>query len=209
MASVARAAPSGGPMVAPAAHASPPPAAASPGPGADTIGNSFVAQYYTVLHTSPNFLHRFYNDASSLTIAGVGHAVPETVRTQRGINDKVMRLGYDRQKAEIASVDSQLTLGGGVVVQVAGALRAEDGRGAPRHFFQSFVLAPQENGYYVLNDIIRFVDAPTNPPSPGSAEPTPAEPAPVDAAPAPVSLEAVEARRAARRRGGGGGEGER
>jgi hypothetical protein len=28
---------------------------------------------------------------------------------------------------------------------------------AARHFVQSFVLAPQENGFYVLNDIIRFV----------------------------------------------------
>ena len=73
--------PSGGPMVAPAAHARRP--RRLPGPGADTIGNRSSRSTTIVrLHTSPNFLHRFYNDASSLTIAGVGH-VPETVAPAR------------------------------------------------------------------------------------------------------------------------------
>eukprot|EP00959_Pyramimonas_sp_CCMP1952_P067005 1399237-Pyramimonas_sp.AAC.2 len=40
--------------------------------------------YYTVLHSSPKFLHRFYTDASSLTLAEYGSDGPvETVLTQR------------------------------------------------------------------------------------------------------------------------------
>ena len=31
------------------------------------VGSQFVQQYYTVLHTSPRYLHRFYTDASSMT----------------------------------------------------------------------------------------------------------------------------------------------
>ena len=31
------------------------------------VGSQFVQQYYTVLHTSPRYLHRFYTDASAMT----------------------------------------------------------------------------------------------------------------------------------------------
>ncbi len=31
------------------------------------MGSQFVQQYYTVLHTSPKYLHRFYTDASAMT----------------------------------------------------------------------------------------------------------------------------------------------
>jgi hypothetical protein len=69
------------------------PAPNAPAPAPNIIGNSFVNQYYTVLHSSPAFLYRFYNEDSTLTIAGVGHEPPSTARTQRGIHDKVMSLG--------------------------------------------------------------------------------------------------------------------
>ena len=36
------------------------------------VGSQFVQQFYTVLHTSPKYLHRFYTDASTLTHADAG-----------------------------------------------------------------------------------------------------------------------------------------
>jgi hypothetical protein len=61
----------------------------------------------------------------------------------------------DVAKAEIRTVDSQESLGGGVTVLVTGHLTGRDG--VRCEFSQSFFLAPQEKGYFVLNDIFRFV----------------------------------------------------
>lgn len=59
--------------------------------------------------------------------------------------------------AKITQVDSQATLGNGVVVQVTGEL---SNAGQPmRRFTQTFVLAAQSpKKYYVHNDIFRYQD---------------------------------------------------
>lgn len=36
-------------------------------PGAEVVGNAFVEQYYRILHHSPELVHRFYQDSSSLS----------------------------------------------------------------------------------------------------------------------------------------------
>lgn len=67
-----------------------------------------------------------------------------------------MASDYSEFKAEIKTVDSQDSLGGGVLVLVTGSLSTKlNGR---RDFVQSFFLAPQEKGYFVLNDIFRYLD---------------------------------------------------
>jgi len=58
-------------------------------------------------------------------------------------------------RAEIKAVDAQESLCGGVTVLVRGHLTGKTGVG--REFVQSFFLAPQEKGYFVLNDILRYV----------------------------------------------------
>lgn len=52
---------------------------------------------------------------------------------------------------------SQYSLGGGVVVQVTGIMQRPGGPKRP--FVQTFFLAVQEKGYYVLNDMFRWVGA--------------------------------------------------
>jgi hypothetical protein len=37
------------------------------------VGSQFVQQYYTVLHSSPRYLHRFYTDLSTMTHADGGY----------------------------------------------------------------------------------------------------------------------------------------
>lgn len=76
----------------------------------------------------------------------------------QAINEKIMAM--DMSRAEIKTVDSQESLGGGVTVLVTGHLTVRDG--VCREFSQSFFLAPQEKGYFVLNDMFRYVgDGPT------------------------------------------------
>lgn len=61
----------------------------------------------------------------------------------------------DFLKAEIKTIDAQESLGGGVTVLVTGHITGKDN--AVRDFTQSFFLAPQDRGYFVLNDIFRYV----------------------------------------------------
>ncbi|PUZ46738.1 hypothetical protein GQ55_7G106400 [Panicum hallii var. hallii] len=135
----------------------PPPAgAAAPGspPPAQVVGNAFVNQYYNILHQSPELVHRFYQDASRLgRPAGAGADGMDTVTTMDAISDKIVSMGITR--AEIKAVDAQESLCGGVTVLVMGHLTGRTGVG--REFVQSFFLAPQEKGYFVLNDILRYV----------------------------------------------------
>ncbi|CAM6048081.1 unnamed protein product [Sphagnum compactum] len=127
---------------------------------ANVVGNAFVSQYYNVLHQSPLVVHRFYTDASHLTRAEAGpDGVVDTVVTQDEIHNKVMSVDYSDFKAEIKTVDSQESLMGGVLVMVNGSLSSEST--GKRNFTQSFFLAPQEKGYFVLNDIFRYLDEPS------------------------------------------------
>ncbi|XP_052152456.1 nuclear transport factor 2-like [Oryza glaberrima] len=134
----------------------PPPSAAAPGspPSAQVVGNAFVHQYYNILHQSPDLVHRFYQDGSRIgRPASPAAAEMDTVTTMEAINAKIVSM--DIVRAEIKAVDAQESLGGGVTVLVTGHLtRSDDVR---REFSQSFFLAPQEKGYFVLNDILRYV----------------------------------------------------
>ena len=59
-------------------------------------------------------------------------------------------------KAEVKYVDAQESYNGGVIVLVIGSMVNVDG--SRRGFTQTFFLAPQDKGYYVLNDIFRYLE---------------------------------------------------
>ncbi|CAN8252035.1 unnamed protein product [Cochlearia groenlandica] len=128
---------------------------ANTSPGAEVVGRAFVEQYYHVLHQSPELVHRFYQDSSSLTRTDVTGVV-STVTTMQAINEKIMSLKYDDYKAEIETADAQESHARGVIVQVTGRLTGSDK--VRKKFAQSFFLAPQDKGYFVLNDLFRFLD---------------------------------------------------
>lgn len=74
----------------------------------------------------------------------------------QAINEKILALNYGDFKAEIKSVDSQESFNGGVNVLVTGYLTGKDN--SVRNFAQSFFLAPQDKGYFVLNDMFRYLE---------------------------------------------------
>ncbi|XP_073058255.1 nuclear transport factor 2-like [Primulina eburnea] len=122
---------------------------------AQVVGNAFVQQYYHILHHSPELVHRFYQDTSKLGRPEAEGSMSITT-TMQAINEKIVSLNYGDFKAEIKSVDAQESFGGGFQVLVTGYLTGKDK--AVRNFAQTFFLAPQERGYFVLNDMFRFVD---------------------------------------------------
>ncbi|KAE8706248.1 putative anthocyanin 5-aromatic acyltransferase [Hibiscus syriacus] len=167
-------------------------------PSAQVVGNAFVEQYYHILYNSPDLAHRFYHDSSVISRSD-SNGVMTSVTTMQGINEKILFVDYTNHKAEINTADAQKSYMEGVTVLVTGCLTGKDN--LKRKFAQSFFLAPQDNGYFVLNDVFRYVgdgeplekhkvngvsDAPRVHPTP-APEPTqiPDPPAP-DPATAPV-----------------------
>ena len=71
------------------------------------------------------------------------------------IHNKITSIGFDDCKVFIHSVDAQSSANGGIIIQVIGEM---SNHGDPwRKFVQTFFLAEQPNGYFVLNDIFRFL----------------------------------------------------
>ncbi|XP_031477838.1 nuclear transport factor 2-like [Nymphaea colorata] len=131
-------------------------AAAGSCPTAQVVGNAFVHQYYHILHQSPESVYRFYQDSSKLGRPDAQEAM-SSITTMQAINEKILSMDYGEFRSEIKTVDAQDSLNGGVLVLVTGHLISKDN--AKRSFTQSFFLAPQDKGgYYVLNDIFRYVE---------------------------------------------------
>ncbi|KAF3679434.1 hypothetical protein FXO38_02769 [Capsicum annuum] len=127
---------------------------------ARTINNSpeivafaFVDLYYRVLQKFTNQAHRFYKENSVLSWPF--HREIESVKSSEEINEFIISSHFKDKKVEVINIDSQSSTGGGVLVLVTACLIEQDN--LRKNFSQTFFLAPQENGYYVLNDIFRFV----------------------------------------------------
>ncbi|BGO91179.1 hypothetical protein NBRC10512_005727 [Rhodotorula toruloides] len=118
------------------------------------IGWAFLSQYYSFLNKDPARLHCFYTKRSTLIHGTEGEdSVP--CYGQQEIHAKIMSLKLDDCKVYISNVDSQSSAEGGIIVQVLGEL--SNANGPWRKFVQTFFLAEQPNGYFVLNDICRYI----------------------------------------------------
>ncbi|KAL4568563.1 hypothetical protein LXL04_024177 [Taraxacum kok-saghyz] len=125
-------------------------------PSVQVVGNAFVEQYYHILHHSPDMVHKFYQESSFISRPDEDGAMT-TVTTMKGINDKICSLDYTAYKAEIKTADAQESYKDGVMVLVTGCLTKKDDN-QRKKFIQSFFLAPQDKGFFVLNDVFRYVD---------------------------------------------------
>lgn len=124
-------------------------------PSAQVVGNAFVEQYYHILHQSPELVFRFYHDSSVLSRPDPDGFM-SSVTTMQGINDRIISLNYKDYIAEIKTADAQQSFGEGVIVLVTGYLTGRDN--LRKKFVQTFFLAPQEKGYFVLNDVFRYLE---------------------------------------------------
>ncbi|KAL8692289.1 MAG: hypothetical protein Q9218_002658 [Villophora microphyllina] len=120
----------------------------------DEVGWYFVEQYYTTLSKNPEKLHLFYNKRSQF-VSGVEAEKVSVSVGQRAINERIKELDIQDCKVRVSNVDSQESFKN-IVVQVIGEM---SNKAAPhRKFVQTFVLAEQPNGYFVLNDIFRYIE---------------------------------------------------
>ncbi|XP_010481792.1 PREDICTED: ras GTPase-activating protein-binding protein 1 [Camelina sativa] len=129
---------------------------ATPYPGATQVGSYFVGQYYKVLQQQPDLIHQFYSE-SSRAIRIDGDAT-ETANSLLHIHNMVMSLNFTA--IEVKTINSVESWEGGVLVVVSGSVKTKEFSNR-RSFVQTFFLAPQEKGYFVLNDVFQFVDEET------------------------------------------------
>lgn len=76
-------------------------------------------------------------------------------RALQEIQARIAELDFNDCKVMVSNVDSQSSLNGGIIVQVLGEMSNKGGQ--YHKFAQTFFLAQQPNGYYVLNDVFRFL----------------------------------------------------
>ena len=119
----------------------------------DEVGWYFVEQYYTTLSRSPEKLYLFYNKRSQFVSGQETDKVAVCVG-QRAINDRIKELDFQDCKVRVTNVDSQAS-DANIVIQVIGEISNKSQ--AHKKFTQTFVLATQTNGYFVLNDIFRYL----------------------------------------------------
>ena len=144
------------------------------------VGWQFVPQYYTFVNKEPHRLHCFYNKNSTFIHGTEGEDgkpcygqqvcfflfcgiisrafasnSPSNKSIHQEIHNKITSIGFQDCKVFIHSVDAQSSANGGIIIQVIGEM---SNHGDPwRKFVQTFFLAEQPNGYFVLNDIFRFL----------------------------------------------------
>ncbi|KAG0308026.1 hypothetical protein BGZ98_009159 [Dissophora globulifera] len=136
-------------MTAPAAN----PSNAEPKDPSE-VGIFFAHEYYTFLNKEPTRLHLFYNKDSTMSHGVQGE--PTTVsHGQQDINARFRELDFEDCKVLVSNIDAQNSVDGGIMIQVIGEMSNREG--PAQKFAQTFFLAEQPQGYYVLNDIFRYL----------------------------------------------------
>nr|XP_051215010.1 nuclear transport factor 2-like isoform X5 [Lolium perenne] len=124
-------------------------------PHPNVIGIAFAQQYYKILNSQPEDVHKFYHDESTLGRPDSDGTLT-TVTTTDAINEYFLSTELKDCLIELENIDTQPSLAGGVFIVVTGFFTMRDT--VKHRFTQSFFLAPQETGgYYVLNDVLRYV----------------------------------------------------
>ncbi|KAH8815971.1 hypothetical protein F5884DRAFT_204379 [Xylogone sp. PMI_703] len=120
----------------------------------DEVGWYFVEQYYTTLSKSPEKLHLFYGKRSQFVSGAEAEVVPVSVG-RSAIQERIRELDFQDCKVRVSNVDSQASFDN-IVIQVIGETSNKSAE--LKKFVQTFVLAQQPTGYFVLNDIFRYIN---------------------------------------------------
>jgi len=121
---------------------------------ADQIGWYFVEQFYTTMSKTPEKLHLFYSKNSQFVYGEEAQREPVS-KGRQDIEKRIKNLNLKHAKVCVTNVDSQSTTGENIVVQAIGEMSIDNQ--PPRKFCQTFILAKQPSGYYVLNDMWRYI----------------------------------------------------
>ncbi|KZV22430.1 hypothetical protein F511_24757 [Dorcoceras hygrometricum] len=122
---------------------------------AQEVAQAFVTKYYEILNKSPEISHNFYQESSILGWPRQNGDM-KTVTTLSGISGKIMSSDYKNCLFETEKVEVQESLEGGILIAVTGLLTLKDD--SIKGFSQTFFLAKQEGGFFILNDILQIIN---------------------------------------------------
>ncbi|KAM0914615.1 hypothetical protein ACQ4PT_011385 [Festuca glaucescens] len=122
---------------------------------ANQVGTYFLRNYYNLLQQNPDVVHQFYNEASTMIRVDDVTGISATANSMMDIHSLIMSLNFTQ--IEIKTANFTNSWGDGVIVMVSGLVQTKEYINQ-RKFIQTFFLAPQEKGYFVLNDYFHFVD---------------------------------------------------
>nr|GEX66732.1 hypothetical protein [Tanacetum cinerariifolium] len=120
---------------------------------AQDIADAFLSQYYKYLHEIPEEMHKFYKEESTLSIP-IDDGSIRSVTTIQEIHEAILESDITDRDIILLSVHAQDSIANTVVVGVIGELSKDN---TMKRFSQTFLLAPQATGFYVLNDFFRFL----------------------------------------------------
>jgi hypothetical protein len=120
------------------------------------VAIQFLRQYYTMLSRETDKVHFFYKDQSYSQHGLEGdQEVPLCFGLEK-IHHRINSLGYFGCRIFISNIDSQTSINGGIMIVAVGRIQLKNG--SIKRFAHTVFLAEQPSGYYVLNDIFRFIN---------------------------------------------------
>ena len=128
------------------------------------VAIQFGKQYYTMLSRGTDRVHFFYKDQSSSQHGIEGDQEVPLCFGPEKIHHMINSMGYSGCRVFISNIDCQPSINGGILVMTVGKIQLKDG--SIKRFVQTVFLAEQPSGYYILNDMFRFINN-------GSEDPTP------------------------------------
>ncbi|KQJ94716.1 ras GTPase-activating protein-binding protein 1 [Brachypodium distachyon] len=121
---------------------------------ATQVGTYFLRNYYNLLQQNPDVVHQFYSESSTMVRVDDLTGTNTTANSMMDIHSLIMSLNFTQ--IEIKTANFANSWGDGVLVMVSGLVQTKE-YSDQRKFIQMFFLAPQEKGYFVLNDYFHFV----------------------------------------------------
>ncbi|KAH6647568.1 nuclear transport factor 2 [Truncatella angustata] len=118
----------------------------------EEVANQFVTFYYSQFDSDRKQLSALYREQSMLTF--------ESSATQgaAAIVEKLAGLPFQQVKHQVATIDAQPGLNGGVFVLVTGQLLVDEEQ-RPMSYTQAFQLLPEAGSFFVFNDVFKLVFA--------------------------------------------------
>lgn len=114
----------------------------------------FVGQYYSLLSQCPSMLIQFYREESSMSyLEECDRSDSKVCCGLDAIEKNIETIGFTDCKVTVSSLDCIKSIGNSLLIMVLGDLKFAD---TYRRFSQTFLMAVQPEGFFILNDICRY-----------------------------------------------------
>lgn len=129
---------------------------------AEIVSHDFVQLYYRTLNESPQFLHTLYNDYCLFNRLYPETHVTKTVWSKKDVKDEFLAVRLEDFTAEVeSSIGVPYPVECGLVIVFVNGYLASKKDNVGKKFMQTFLLAEQDNGFRVVNDILKYKEQTT------------------------------------------------